>query len=218
MFRRSDGWLKRADAFSSLVGGQIRSRPFRTEGGQNGHPHCAKRGRAQADGSGTGGRKAAGWSRRLSASGRPLGRWRRRQKTEGASAHAAFARSCPALSHAEPEAMRNLIATCAHLSRASDVRRPGRRHPVRGRAAAPAVLRLVFGHLPSLLAVVCAFEFRMLARFSRINVIGNSSSFSSPFTSRDARMHPGRPGRRLRYHPDRRPASPHLFRSAMPRL
>ena len=57
--------------------------------------------------------------------------------------------------------------------------------PSGNRVAVPAVLRLVFGHLPSSLAVVCAFKLRMLTRFFRINLVGHSSSFL--FTVREPR-------------------------------
>jgi hypothetical protein len=41
MFRDSTGWLERPHALSGLVGGQVCSWPFRTEGGQDCHPRCA---------------------------------------------------------------------------------------------------------------------------------------------------------------------------------
>jgi len=62
----------------------------------------------------------------------PLAWWRRPLKTEHGSTRCAIGCACPDLTH--PITVRdnwNFIETRAYLFRANDVRRPGRRHPVR---------------------------------------------------------------------------------------
>ena len=130
--------------------------------------------------------------------GRPLGRRRRRQRTGRASTRCAIGYACQALTRPDLDEMtvrgkRHVNATRAHLSRASDVRRPVRRHPVRGRGCDTHGLASGL-RAPALLARRCRMRVRASDAhplLSRQPHRTRRHPLSSSFASRDRKAHRG---------------------------